>query len=479
MSVRQKIETFLNNNDDYPLLTGFISGLYPAVFYISNNYESVNSGPHLLFFASVFLAIPMLASWIIYKLLGLSDKTKNRRTQFLFLFVLMVTAALFSRVYYMTFKKKALTVLLLVAIPLAIKFAKTYKKIIFFIGILTLVAGLSLAKRIYFSTIGYDAKWLEQPDTIESVQFQTKPNIYVIEPDGYAGEAAMNNSVYHYDNKFYGWLASNGFAVYPNTNSNYPSSLSSNASMFAMKHHHYGRHVSSSIEIPNARKVIVAENPVAKIFNDNGYKTFFIAEDEYFQKNLQTGAFDFYNVRNSEIPYLSVDDLVKKDVFSDLQKQMTAHQNDRQPRFFFVEKLLPHHIHFDGTGKENERKVYLEKVEQVNVWLQKLIAMIGAKDPDAIIVIAADHGGWVGMESFAEFHATRDPELLQSIFGNLIAIKWNGQKPNAKLRSNVNLFRVLFAHLSGDKKLLEKLQPDSAYSYEETTFSGQAVKVIP
>lgn len=480
-TLKQKFDAFINGEEDYPLLTGFVSGLYPMVFYYSNNYDSVNSWQHLLFFGPLFLVLPTLGCWIGYRLMGASEKLKPHRRKFLLLFLIMVTATLFSQVYFMTLKKKALAVLLLFAIALAVKFSRSYKKLLVFLGILTLLAGMRLGKVVYNATLGHDSQWLEQPDAIAAVQFKNKPNVYVIEPDGYAGEMAMNGPVYNHSNPFYDWLRKNNFTVYNNTNSNYPASLASNASMFAMKHHYFGRNISSAIEIPNARKVIVADNPVVPIFKNNGYRTFFLAEDEYFQKNFQTGLYDHYNISNSEIPFFSKDDLVKKDVYRDLEQYMTQHANDSQPRFFFVEKLLPHHIHFDGTGKANERKVYLEKVAQTNRWLEKTIGMINSKDPQGIIVIASDHGGWVGMENFSEFYATRNPKLLQSIFGNLIAIKWNSTGPlyTNELRSNVNLFRVMFAHLSGDARLLENLQPDSAYNYQDGLFSGKAVKVIP
>lgn len=479
-SIKQKFDSFISSEEDYPLLTGFVSGLYPMVFYYSNNYDSVNSWLHLLFFGMLFLVLPTMACWGFYHLLGLSDKLRKHRQKFLLLFVIMVTGALFSQVYFMVLKKKALAVLLLLAIAMAVKMAKSYKKLLAFILILTVFAGMRLAKVCYNATLGYDNQWLQQPDAIAAVRFKDKPNVYLIEPDGYAGEAVMKNAVYHYDNPLYGWLRNNGFTTYNNTISNYPASLASNASMFAMKHHHFGKNITSAIEIPNARKVIVADNPVVPVFKKNGYKTFFLAEDEYFQKNFKTGLYDYYNIRNSEIPFFSKDDVVKKEVSADLEKLLKSHAGDGQPRFFFIEKLLPHHIHFDGTGKKNERKVYLEKIARANTWLQKTIKMILQKDPHGIIIIASDHGGWVGMESFDEFYATRDPKLLQSIFGNFIAVKWDKQPDFATpLKSNVNLFRLLFAHLSGDKTLLDHLQEDAAYNYQEGLFSGKAVKVLP
>lgn len=482
VNFKQRFDSFIKNDKDYPLLVGFISGLYPMVFYFSNNYEAVNSLKHFLFFSGLFLILPTIAAFVAYRIFENIPKLAPYKKHLLFIFLIMVMAAFLSQGYYMTLKKKALLALLIPTVLLSLKYSTEYKRLLAFASILTLIAIGNFVIILYHVQFTHNLNWMDQKDGIENVKFVNKPNIYFIEPDGYTGEYPMKDAVYRYRDTIFDWLRNQKFTVYNNTNSNYPTSLASNASMFAMKHHYFGEHIISPIEIPNARHVIVANNPVVKIFKKNGYKTFFIAEDEYFQKNFQTGLYDFYNIQNSQIPFFSKDDVVKKDVYDDLKKCMLENSDNKQPRFFFVEKLLPHHIHFDGSGIANERKVYLQKIEQTNIWFKKTLDLIHQNDPKAIVIIASDHGGWVGLENYPDFYATTDKKLIHSIYGNLIAIKWNDDSRKQwyenQLKSNVNIFRILFSHLSQDEQLLENIEDNSAFNYHQSLFSGKAVKVI-
>jgi hypothetical protein len=148
---------------------------------------------------------------------------------------------------------------------------------------------------------------MKQPDKIENVIFRKKPNIYFIEPDGYSGKEAMSSMPYNYENPMYDWLGENSFTVYKNTRSNYPITLVSNASAFSMKHHYFGNNLFGEYEVENARQIIIGNNPVISILKNNNYKTFFITEVSYFQQNLANRNYDYFNINNSEIPFLITD----------------------------------------------------------------------------------------------------------------------------------------------------------------------------
>ena len=150
------------------------------------------------------------------------------------------------------------------------------------------------------------------------------------------------------------------------------------------------------------------------------------------------------------------------------------------PRFYFVERLLPHHIHF-AASKEEERDTYIEKIQEVNVWLKSTLNYISIKDPDAIVIVLADHGGWVGLGSYPEMFSTKDPAQIRSIYSSLAAIKWNGHLKggmDAELKSNVNLFRVLFSVLSENPEYLKYLEDNSSYNLQNGTFSKSVRAVI-
>jgi len=125
---------------------------------------------------------------------------------------------------------------------------------------------------------------------------------------------------------------------------------------------------------------------------------------------------------------------------------------------------------------------YIEKIEEVNVWLKETIHMIETADPNALIVILADHGGWVGMTSYPDMFTTEDEDKINSIFSNIAAIKWNGYLQEGyddELRSNVNLFRVLFANLAKNDSYLQQMEDNSSYNlHRENSFRNSVYKVL-
>lgn len=441
-------------------------GLYPFLFYYSNNFASINSLSHLRFFIAYFFGIPLLVFALLYIGFKVFKKLGSYKSQILFVTIIVLVCTLMSYASYLTYKKKALVVIFIISVLLAIKLHHNYKKLIVIVLLMTVLPVLKNIVHIYdYCRI---TTWLQPSSDINEIKFVQIPNVYMIQPDGYVNEQIMGSKLYGHKTDFFDWLRKNEYKVYDNFRSNYLASLSSNSSMFAMKHHYYGGSLINSIEVPKAREAIIGESAVIKTFKNNGYKTFFVVEDEYFQQNKGLQAYDYYNINQDEIPSFCNGNMVKKVVFEDLKIAMNSDQS-AQPKFFFVEKLLPHHVHFNAPENriEAERKEYLEKIDQVTIWLKMTIEYIEQQDPNAIVIVLADHGGWVGMEDYEDMFTTKDEDKIFSIFAAVAAIKWNGllkEEYDKGLKSNVNIFRVLFSVLSENKKYLENLEDNSSYN---------------
>ena len=144
---------------------------------------------------------------------------------------------------------------------------------------------------------------------------------------------------------------------------------------------------------------------------------------------------------------------------------------------------MPHHIGFKDSFKETvkERNRYFERIELVNDWIKETVSYIEQNDENSIIIILADHGGWVGLENYDDMYSTKDESLINSTFSALSAIKWNGfLKPDfdENLKSNVNLFRVLFSTLSENEKYLDALEDDSSFNIRINKFGFKTVERI-
>jgi hypothetical protein len=187
--------------------------------------------------------------------------------------------------------------------------------------------------------------------------------------------------------------------------------------------------------------------------------------------------YDYCNFSSSEIPRFKDGWESYKEISREIEIQILKNSNSNN--FFFIEKFNPGHItgvKITDSSVENERLKYIKSLQIANVWLKKIISIIGQKDPNAIIIIGADHGGFVGFAHTLQAQdKIVDQKLLNSIFGAKLAIKWNDMAHinyDKKLKTPVNLFRILFSYLSENTLFLDNLQPDASYNcYDATDFT--------
>lgn len=473
--MKKRLNAFLESEKDIPLFAGFVSGFYPFCYYYSENFSEKNSLEHFIFFSSFFIGLSVLVFIISNFLFNKVESLKPYKKHMFFVLVILMVSVGLSEAIYLKLMKKVLVLILIAAMALSIKFYKHYKIMVLLVAIMSILPfGKTL---ISFYDSLKPMLWLKQPDDIESVIFKKTPNIYLIQPDGYVGKEVMELPPYNYKSDLYDWLENKKFKVYPNFRSNYPATLLSNSSMFGMKQHYFGDVIFPEIQMINAKDVISGNNPVISIFKRNKYTNVLIAHDEYFQMNNCEQKYDYRNIELNEIPLFSHGSNVRKEVLSDIK---TAFKSDLEsPRFFFIEKLLPHHVftNNDYNILDEERLWYLDRIEQANVWIKETINFIEENDDNCVIIILADHGGMVNIETYKEKYTNDNPEHFNSIFSNLAAIKWNGYLENdfdKELKSNVNLFRVLFSVLSENKKYLNHLEDDSSFNlnYENPFYNS-------
>lgn len=477
--IRNKIIAFTSSENEVPILAAVISGLYPLLYFYSNSFVSKNSLEQITWFTLFFVGISLLIFLSIYYIFGKNKTLKKYKKHLLFVLIIFVTSAFLSKAIYFKLMKKALVLVLILSVFLSVKYHKYYKKMLV---LLMLACAIPFFKVIVFF---YDSikplKWQEQTDSIEHVEFKIKPNIYLIQPDGYVSESTLLNVPYNSKSNIYSWLKTKEFKVYPNFRSNYPATLASNASMFSMKQHYFGYDTFKSLEMINSRNIISGDNPVISVFNKNNYDTFLVVEKEYFQNNYSEQKYDYRNISFDEIPLFSWGTHVTKNVTQDL-KSFMAMKNEK-PRFYFVEKLIPHHVRVRDDIKDVnvERVWYMNRIKEANTWIKELVIQIETNDPKAIIIILADHGGMLGIDDFQEKYENDNKENVNSIFSVLAAIKWNGYLLNSeddKLASNVNLFRVIFSILSNNTTYLDYMEDDSSYNLSHGSLRKSVQKVI-
>lgn len=462
--VRERLLAFISSDKDVPLLAGFSMGLYLLLFYYAANYSLANSVVQFLALSLYYIIAPVAMLYILYRLVSITRFSKYK-SHILFVAVCLLFSYYVLEIIYISFsKKKIFVVVTLVSILLSVKFSRYYKLfiILFFFSSVFNVFKIGT---IIWQISTASATWQKLPDSIEHIEFKSHPNIYYIQPDGYTNPENLKGATYNFDNTaFEGFLRDSGFKVYNDFRSNYYSTLLSNASIFAMKHHY----VQQDIDPYTARNAIITDNAVLRILKNNKYKTHFITQRPYLVINRPAMGYDFCNFEYSSLPYFMDGWDTTRDVYKDMETQVL--KNSKEGNFYFIEKIAPGHITGNepfSKGVEGERKAYLEAVKEANDWLRQTVNFINKNDPSALVIIGADHGGFVGLEYLGQTEMLiTEGQIKKSMFGALMAIKWNNAEYgvyDGGLKTSVNMFRTVFSFLAKDTSYLKDMESDDSF----------------
>lgn len=457
---------FFKKENLFPIITAIAAGLYPLLFYYTNNFKLINSWGHFGYFISLFLLSPIAVFFIVHKISKHNFFKKQQAYVLPFLnffaFFFFLNIALYAGFnWFRTF------VVFAIAVLLTFLLRKYFKKIIAFQFILAIIGVFTLTP-VLIKQLNYSKEWMKQPDGIETAVFKKKPNIYYIQPDGYVNFSELKKSSYKIENSvFENFLKENNFKTYPNFRSNYAATLPSNSATFMMKHHYYNNG-SDFTETIDARGIVITDNSVLKVLKHNNYRTFFLAEQPYFLASKPKLGYDFSSFSLKEIEFITKGIGEPRDVIEPFKNYLKTY--NQGPNFFFIEIFNPGHIinkESKSKGIEGERAHYIESLTESNKKLTELTKTILKNDPEALIVIMADHGGFVGMRHTNESYTKNtDPDFVNSMFSTIMDIHWpNGEAPeiDVKLKSSVNLFRILVSYLSENDSYLSNLQPDKSY----------------
>ena len=465
--MKRKVKEFLDNEYVDSKLVALASGLYPFLHYYNSNLSLVGSKEQLIFLIVFCLLLPqiiMAVSPFFVKLLKLEIIEKYR---FVGLNIGIFISLLIILIFH--FNKWMSLALAVTSLFIGLLLYKHLKKIIILQFLLVFMSFVTLIPKVYFAVNQDNQSWAKLPDSMIKAKLNKRPNIFLIQPDGYVNLSEINKEPYSYNNtKFENWLENNDFINYPGFKSNYYSTLTSNASMFAMKHHYYSNTDKNTLKTHKANHVIVGdENNVLRILKNNGYKTHLLTDNSFFLIDRTPLLFDFCNVPKSGISYYDTGAVNGVDILEDFETILDT--LSKQHNFFFIEKTIPSHIMYTkrrSKGKEQERIEYFERLELANTWLKELVANINKFDKDAMIIIVADHGGYVGLDYTLEvINRKLDSKETMSCFSSMLSIKWPQDlyQPNLEFKSNVNLFRKVFYSLSNDNRFITNLESNTSY----------------
>ena len=276
----------------------------------------------------------------------------------------------------------------------------------------------------------------------------SKPDVYLIVADEYAGKTELKD-IFSYDNTaFENDLSNRGFHILHNTKSNYNWTIYSMASLLNMS---YNENLRSNI-INNEDMFLCADrietNNISKFFKQIGYQiynySFFDLADNpkpitpvfLPKRKALITAQTFTNRVNKALWFNfasqeKIQNILNHNLYNNLEIDSLLRENIKEkkiaPKFVYTHLLMPHYpYYFDSSGKrtktqgmmdENkvDKKAYIEYLVHCNKKLLELADYIKTNSTHPpIIIFMSDHG-------FRQFESSEKVDSLYQ-FMNINAV---------------------------------------------------------
>ncbi|HYF33596.1 MAG TPA: sulfatase-like hydrolase/transferase [Chitinophagaceae bacterium] len=302
----------------------------------------------------------------------------------------------------------------------------------------------------------------------------TKPDIFLIVLDEYAGQRSLAELFNFNNNDFINELYKRGFYVAPNSRSNYNYTPFSMASMLNISYLDLKDTDRDKPDLTYAFRMI-NENSVQRMLEANGYafhnhsvfnlpgrpapveETFIPAKTRLFTSQTLLSRL-YRDLGYHLITTLKIKWFIQNNAYHelrnntrlyDLTKQLAATASP-QPRFVYTHLMMPHYpYYFDKDGQamdpnrvlpeanNTNRQDYIQYLQYTNKKMLELadhILKVSSKPP--VIIIMSDHG----------FRHFRQPVAKEYHFMNLNAVYLPNRRYQAFYDSvsNVNQFRIIF-----------------------------------
>lgn len=310
---------------------------------------------------------------------------------------------------------------------------------------------------------------IKQIDT--KIEFKEKPNIYLIIYDSYPNRETLEG--YGIDNSDqFAFLEKNGFKIYDGTYSIGSDSTESMGLVLSLKYTDNLTYFTAGNEglvvrtlRENGYKINgIFDSPFLMRNNPVGYDYSFPANikpesDTLLRKAISMGEFRF----DTDFEQISVDSYMAEKL-----KAITGGSVNKQ--FLYAHGDRPGHTQNSGKCLPNEKDMFIEKLKKAN---KEMVADLNALlkyDPNAIVVVAGDHGPSLTKTCYKiKTDIDKIDRLdIQDRNGAFLAIRWNnGYQKRNNIQTIQDIFPEIFEHLSTQNGLFQKirLEPISTGNY--------------
>jgi hypothetical protein len=284
------------------------------------------------------------------------------------------------------------------------------------------------------------------------------PNIYLLVYDAYVSNETM--LAYGIDNSSQEeYLREVGFELYPHTYSVAATSTTTMNRVLNVSTQDDARGVSGDGIVQNALKSI-------------GYETYGIFPSNFFFREIPP-TYDFSLPERSSSSHVLLDAILMGEFRFDVgfsnepgeqfieTKQSIFEGISVDPVFIYTHSYLPLHSQNSGVCLPDETDRFMERLTSANLEMRQDIKTIIENDPEAIVIVAGDHGPYLTKNC----HFTEeDYELseisrldIQDRYGTFLAIRWPTEDfaKYDDITVLQDLFPAVFGYLYDDQRILE------------------------
>jgi hypothetical protein len=311
-----------------------------------------------------------------------------------------------------------------------------------------------------------------------------QPNVYYLVFDMYTSHRILEK-YYHWDDSGVAEaLRSRGLSVNKNACSNYPFTDLSLVATLNMRYIHEDRGFvdDSGKSVSSSRRR--EQNEVMERFRYEGYHVVSnmggnrLPNNKHSKLNAKKSLLSddfialFVNVSILHIIKNElITDRMRQDILSELE-DLKLFDIPNRPTFIFSHVLCPHPPYIfnaDGSkpklfesawGRFDIKKSYVEQVKFIGTQIVEIVDSLRRRDPNAIIIVQADHGNGSIFGAYLFEHKRPSIEFLEAQYGIFSAIYLPPGIIIPEKITPVNLFRYIFNALFDDN--LEVL-PDRAF----------------
>ena len=360
------------------------------------------------------------------------------------------------------------------------------RKISLVLAVLILLNGYSLVVKYQAlakaSSVAYtDEQW-------DQIQFTDRRNIVFVLVDSLTSLDGLQLLGMDYES-FAGQLSDREFVLYPDFYTAFQSTFWAMPTFFHMQTTLNGQPISS-VSSKDQSRLMAGKAKAYDLLRANDYDIRLVHSSNYLLRSNCTANSCFPDptrVPESLYGFLQLSDQVLLEgafsVSFDPSKESEIRPRfdrrlqteldrmaEQDGQFYYLhDTARPGHSGNSVNDKCDEAREiadYQLRFNKVQGFIHQTIEHVDRLDPEAIIIIASDHGPYI-LDACTRKPVQLERDHIIERQGAFLAIRWGATydgRFDSEVRSSQNLFRYVFSYLAGNDVLLENAEADHAYT---------------